>query len=79
MPSVYSREHYLENREAINARTMKNYHNNRAERLERFKEYYQKNKEVLKQKKAERSEAKNPKPKPVFKITHNVVASITDW
>lgn len=79
MPTVYSHEHYLENREAINARTMKNYFNNRAERLERFREYYKKNKEALKQKRAERNKTKNPKPKPVFQITHNVVASITNW
>jgi tRNA A37 N6-isopentenylltransferase MiaA len=77
MPKVYDREYYLKNREAINARTMANYHSHRTERLERFREYYQKNKEVLKQKKAERSEAKNPKPKHVFAITHNMVVSIT--
>lgn len=71
MPKVYDPEYYLKNREAINARTMKNYYNNRVQRLARFREYYEKNKELLKQKKAERYAAN--KPKPVFKITHNEI------
>ena len=75
MPLVYSREYYLENRDLINARTMKNYYNNRAERLQRFREYYEKNREALIAKRAERYANRNPKP--IFKITHNVVASIT--
>jgi hypothetical protein len=72
MPKVYDPEYYLKNRDAINARTMKNYYKNRVERLERFKVYYEKNKEALKEKRYA-----TKKPKPVFKITHNVVASIT--
>jgi hypothetical protein len=75
MPSVYSREHYLQNRDLINARTMKNYYNNRVERLERFKEYYEKNKEALKQKRANRCKAKRPTH--VFKISHDVIVNIT--
>ena len=67
MPKVYDPEYYLKNRDTINARTMKNYYKNRVERLERFREYYEKNKEALKEKRAERS-----KPKPVFQITHNI-------
>ncbi len=74
MPLIYNREYYLQNRDLINARTMKNYYNNRVERLQRFKEYYEKNKEALKQKRADRCKARRPR---VFKIAHNVVASIT--
>jgi hypothetical protein len=75
MPKVYSREHYLKNRDLINARTMKNYYNNRVERLERFREYYEKNKEALKQKRVDRCKTK--KPKHVFQVTHSVVVNIT--
>jgi hypothetical protein len=53
---------------------MKNYYNNRVERLQRFKEYYEKNKEALKQKRADRCKARRPR---VFKIAHNVVVNIT--
>jgi hypothetical protein len=77
MPKVYDPEYYLKNRDLINARTMENYYKNRVERLERFRAYYEKNKEALMAKRANRN--RSSKPKPVFQITHNVVASITNW
>ena len=66
---TYDREYYLKNREKINARTMAYYYNHRDEKLAGFKEYYEKNKEAILRKKAERTK----KSKPVFEIKHNMV------
>ena len=73
MPTVYDPEYYLKNREVMNARTMKNYYDNRAKRLEKYRAYYEKNKEILNAKRSE--QRANNKPKPEFKITHNIVVS----
>jgi hypothetical protein len=77
MKKLYDREYYINNRDKINARTMANYYSHRVERLERFKAYYEKNKEYLKQKQIERR-ANKAKPKYVFEITHNVIVDITE-